>query len=288
MSTLPQTQNSQGRELGIFFTITFVWTWTFWILRILILNNGITLPISQEDSKIIGGLGPLCVAFILTYLFDGKKGLISLLKRGVDFEYVKGWWIPLLLLTTSTTLIAYQLVDLIQPIPNIIRLPNALDAFIEVLFILILISVAEEFGWRGYALDRLQCKFNSNNHTAIISSIILGVIWAVWHLPLFFTPGEGKSHEFLNFPLFLVMAILLAILFTWFHNNTNSSILTAIVFHTSVNFSGILIPITDSYVIPSSLGYIVLNSLILGFTILVIKFYGSKHLMREARKGLKN
>ncbi|MHA2341362.1 MAG: CPBP family intramembrane glutamic endopeptidase [Candidatus Hodarchaeales archaeon] len=283
MSTIHKAQNSQGRELGFFFTLTFLWTWTFWILRILILNNLIILPISEDECKIIGGLGPLLVAFILTYLFNGKEGIVSLLKRGVNFKFGLKWWIPLLLLTTITTFIAYQLVNLITPIPNIVRLPSNLDAFTEALFILILISVAEEFGWRGFALDRLQSKFDTSNHKAVISSIVLGILWVGWHLPLFLTPGEGRSHEIQYFPLFLVMAILLAIIFTWFYNNTNGSILTAIIFHTTVNFSGILIPVTDSYAIPSSLGYLALNSLILGFTILIVKFFGSKNLVKESR-----
>jgi membrane protease YdiL (CAAX protease family) len=281
-----QIPRTQGKKLVVFFSIAFIWTWFFWILRILILNDTIELPISEEVCKYLGGLGPLLAAITLTFLSNGKIGVITLLKRGTDFKFNKKWWIPLLLLTTSTAFLAYQLINILTPVPDIINLPIELDTFIGALLILTIISVAEEFGWRGYALDRLQDKLKKSNHTSLIASIILGMIWGIWHLPMFFTPNEGKSHDLLNFPFFLVMTVLLSILFTWFYNNTNMSILSAIVFHTTVNFSGIVVPITNSYAIPSSLGYLVLNSLILLFDLFIMKFFGSKNLRREQLKTI--
>ena len=161
---------------------------------------------------------------------------------------------------------------------------SSITDFLGGLIILLLISVAEEFGWRGYALDRLQAKFQTSKYTAIKASIILGIIWACWHIPLFFTPGEGKSFEIQYFPLFLVMAILLAISFTWFHNNSNGSILAAIVFHTSINSAGIIIPITSSPSIPSYQGYVTLDSVILLITIIIIAIFGAKTLVRNKQE----
>jgi len=81
------------------------------------------------------------------------------------------------------------------------------------------------------------------------------------------------------------MAILLAISFTWFHNNTNGSILAAIVFHTSINFAGIVIPVTRSYDIPSSLGYVALDSVILVLTGIIIIAFGAKTMVRGVQEG---
>jgi hypothetical protein len=78
------------------------------------------------------------------------------------------------------------------------------------------------------------------------------------------------------------MAVLLAISFTWFHNNTDGSVLAAIAFHTSVNFSGIVVPVTRSYAVPSSLGYLALDSIILVLTVIIIHLFGAKNLVREA------
>jgi membrane protease YdiL (CAAX protease family) len=281
-------KNFNEKNVWLFFISTFAWTWSFWILRALLLNNIINISISPDALKFIGGFGPMIIAFLLTHRTYGKDGTLSLLKRGGDHKFAKKWWIPLLLLTTIVTFTAYQIVNIISPIPNIVQFNAVINSFTEFLgglFILFMISVAEEFGWRGYALDQLQAKFETSKYTAIKSSIILGIIWAFWHLPLFITPGEGKSFEAQYFPFFLVMAILLAISFTWFHNNTKGSILAAIVFHTAVNFSGIVIPVTRSYAIPSSLGYIALDSVILVVTIIIVILFGAKNLVRDSQGG---
>jgi membrane protease YdiL (CAAX protease family) len=277
------THHFNERNLWIFVILTFAWTWSFWFLRALLLNNIIKLAFSPDALKFIGGFAPTCVAFLLTYRSYGKEGVLTLFRRGVDFRFAKRWWVPLLLLTTMVTFTAYRLANFVSPIPNILQFTAVLSSFSEFfggLSILVLISVAEEFGWRGYALDRFQAKFESYKYTAVISSIILGIIWGCWHIPLFFTPGEGKSFEAQYFPFFLVMAVLLAVSFTWFHNNTNGSILAAIVFHTSVNFSGIVVPVTRSYAVPSSVGYVALDSVILVLTVMIILFFGAKNLVR--------
>jgi len=69
------------------------------------------------------------------------------------------------------------------------------------------------------------------------------------------------------------------------HNNTNGSVLAAIVFHTSVNFSGIVVPVTRSYAVPSSLGYLALDSVILVLTVVIVLLFGAKNLVRDAQKG---
>jgi len=285
MNSSNKVKHFKEMNLWIFFISTFAWTWSLWIPRALLLNNIIKLAIPPDALKFIGGFGPTSMAFLLTYRSHGREGVLSLLKRGVDLRFPKKWWMPLLLLTTIVTYTAYRLVNIVRPIPDILQFAAVFSSFSDFfggLFILVLISVAEEFGWRGYALDRLQAKYESSRYTAVTSSVILGVIWACWHIPLFFTPGEGKSFEAQYFPLFLAMTVLLAISFTWFHNNTSGSVLAAIVFHTSVNFSGIVVPVTRSYAVPSSLGYLALDGVILVLTVIIILLFGAKNLVRDA------
>ena len=96
-------------------------------------------------------------------------------------------------------------------------------------------SVEEEFGWRGYALPRLQA-----NYSALTSSVIVGFMWGVWHLPLFYI-SDGPYYQS---PIWAVIlsTILLSILFTWLLNNTGGSILIALFFHTMYNFSHTIFP----------------------------------------------
>ncbi|UCG54768.1 MAG: CPBP family intramembrane metalloprotease [Dehalococcoidia bacterium] len=279
----------EGRDILLFFALTIAWTYLFWGLRAVILNDVLSLGVSPDALKFIGGFGPTIIAIVLTHRKHGKDGVISLLRRGLDHSFAKKWWIPLIFFTTLVTFTAYQLVKIVTPIPDITQFNavfSSFSGFIGGLFILLLISIAEEFGWRGYALDRLQAEYNSSKYTAIISSIVLGLVWAFWHLPLFFTPGEGKSFEVQYFPYFLVMTILLAVSLTWLHNNTNGSILAAIIFHASVNFSGIVVPVTRSYAVPSNLGYLALDSVVLVVTTLIVMLYGVKKLVRDSHNHL--
>ncbi len=91
----------------------------------------------------------------------------------------------------------------------------------------------EELGWRGYALDQLQRRWN-----AVTSSLVLGTIWALWHLPLFFIRDTlFYSHGAWSpwFWEFTAQIIPLAVLFTWIFNNTRRSTLAAIIFHFMAN-----------------------------------------------------
>lgn len=96
--------------------------------------------------------------------------------------------------------------------------------------------LAEEFGWRGYALDRLQ-----NHYSALSSSVILGIIWGLWHLPLFFMKGQDIYR---NIPVwgFVLGTIFLSIMITWIYNNTGRSVLAVLLFHTAGNLSHFIFP----------------------------------------------
>lgn len=90
----------------------------------------------------------------------------------------------------------------------------------------------EEFGWRGFALPRLQARYN-----ALTSSLLLGCVWIVFHLPLFFTKGGGVGGDMSHTP-FLAFAINIlagSVLVTWVYNNTGGSVLFAYLFHAASN-----------------------------------------------------
>jgi hypothetical protein len=97
-------------------------------------------------------------------------------------------------------------------------------------------------------LDRLQ-----ERRTALVSSLILGVVWSLWHLPLFFIQGSyqaGLGVGTLAFWSFMVGIVPLTVIFTWIFNNTVRSTLAVILFHSMVNFTGESIALTvraDTY-----------------------------------------
>jgi len=94
--------------------------------------------------------------------------------------------------------------------------------------------MGEEIGWRGYALPKLQVRVSVLN-----ASLLLGVLWGLWHLPLLFTAGDPRAR--LSFGWLILGMIPVAILFTWLYNNTRGSLLLALLYHNSFNVTGLFL-----------------------------------------------
>jgi membrane protease YdiL (CAAX protease family) len=92
--------------------------------------------------------------------------------------------------------------------------------------------LAEESGWRGFALPRLQARMSALN-----ASLLLGLLWAFWHLPQYLTGGV-QTGGMMPFFIFVPVTVVLTILFTWVFNNTRGSLVATTLMHFSYNFSG--------------------------------------------------
>jgi membrane protease YdiL (CAAX protease family) len=108
--------------------------------------------------------------------------------------------------------------------------------FILPFLIFDLLTNGEEMGWRGYVLPRLQAK-----HSALVSSLILGVVWALWHLPRYFAPGNTGS-----FGLLMLKLLADAVIYTWVYNNTRGSLLLTTILHAAGNTAGIFLPMANT------------------------------------------
>ncbi len=180
----------------------------------------------------LGSFGPMFAAFSLTYVKEGMDGVKKLFNRGGEYKFGKIWWLAILLLPAlqGTCLLLAILLGAQTPVIWWLSQPW----FFSLQFILISFvfwgPLGEEFGWRGYALNRLQSRWNAS-----VSSVILGVIHACWHIPLWFVnSNRGGLFEFL---IFMGMLILLTIGFTFIYNNTNGSILAAMIYHLLANIA---------------------------------------------------
>jgi hypothetical protein len=96
--------------------------------------------------------------------------------------------------------------------------------------------MGEEFGWRGYALPVLQDRFGWR-----AASLGLGLVWGVWHLPLFFI--DGTSQAYIPLALFLLSVVAMSVLFAWLVNRTAGSVVAALVLHTAINFWPTVVPV---------------------------------------------
>lgn len=151
------------------------------------------------------------------------------------------------------------------PVPGL-TIPLILS---NLLFTLVSGPLSEEAGWRGFALPKLQSKFN-----AVTSSLILGVIWACWHIPLYFIEDR------IPFYIFIFLVLVISILMTWGYNNTKGSLIITIIFHFSFNFNGAFL--TGLFgLLPTMIFYIGGGVMIGVYLIVVVVYAGSEKLSRK-------
>lgn len=245
-SSLLKTPVFEFKRLVAFFVIAFLFTWFFWLPNALA-KNGVIPSSLLTELGFVGAFGPLVSALILTAVYEGKEGVSRLLKSAIDYRFSKRWWVAVVFLFPLLVIAAFLLgflTDGVIPFSQVLADPLFLfPAFFSVLFLSG--PFEEEFGWRGYALPRLQARFS-----AFASSLILGFLWAVWHIPQFLIPGNGM---FYKTPILTFIPTVMAatILFTWVYNNTRGSLLAMLLLHTTFNLAMFTFPVLDT-----SIGYI--------------------------------
>lgn len=223
-----------------FFILTFAITWLFWIPAAVYGVEVMKFPYVLLIA--FGGLGPAVAGVFLTCKTRDKEGRRDYWRRIVDFKRIGTKWYMVIVLTFPVIIALAILTDIAscRKSPQFETFVNLssdpLKIFYFLIFVLLFGPIPEELGWRGYVLDRLQEK-----RTALASSLILGIAWTFWHLPLFFMKGF-YHHDEVGFGTpgclsFSVYTVAFAILITWVYNNTRRSTLSAILFHFTGNFT---------------------------------------------------
>ena len=264
---------SETRNLCYYFLIAFGFTWLFWILEALamkgLLGSSILVDFLLSPNN-PAAWGPLVSAVVLTSWNEGARGVAKLLKRGVDYRFAKVWWIPTILIFPAIHGGALLLAILSgEALPKLFWVSSPF--LIVVYFITYLLTggpLQEEFGWRGYALGRLQARFN-----ALVSSVILGFMWGLWHLP-YFLIGTEVIYLYGFIPL-LFSNILFAILLTWLYNNTGGSILVSLIFHNMFIMSTEMFP-----ALKTQQGSLFVLVFFVATVIAVVAIWGPKRLVR--------
>lgn len=224
------------REAVLFFALTLGLTFfVFWgplaLFRVPTISfvDDTTGPAWALALFITGGFVPSLVAVVLTAAREGLGGLRRLVRRVIQVRIGWRWYLAAIVLVGAGSggqiLILALLGRTFDFSLFVAQLGTALP-------LIVLGPLSEELGWRGYALDRLQTKMNP-----LFSGLVVGVVWAVWHLPLFSMVGSSQAALGIPFPGFFVGVTALSLLFTWLHNNTGGSIWTAIFFHWIYTYS---------------------------------------------------
>jgi membrane protease YdiL (CAAX protease family) len=185
-----------------------------------------------------GAFIPMLVALILVYRENGTASMIELLKRPFDFKRIKSkkWYLPIFLTIPITVLGQYGLaLSLGLPVSSPYFAPGMPLIFV----ILFIAAIGEELGWMGYAFEPMQERFGG-----LKASILLGIIWALIHIPLF--TASGMSTFWIASQLVYIAAT--RVLIVWIYNNTGKSIFAVVVMHTLFNTVWFLFPRNEDWV----------------------------------------
>ena len=179
--------------------------------------------------------GPSIAGVITLAVTRGKEGLRDLVKRALRWRVDLSWWAVALLFSGLIALPAIAVnAALGGGLPSLAFFKQEWH-LIPVYFLITLVGgpLGEEFGWRGFALPNLQRKWGP-----LIASVVIGVVWALWHLPQFFQPETFHAQIGLPLlPLYIVAEVVLSVIITWVYNSTQGSLLIGgIILHNADNF----------------------------------------------------
>ncbi|MFD3524948.1 CPBP family intramembrane glutamic endopeptidase [Streptomyces sp. NPDC058653] len=227
----------QRAPLTWFFFLAYALSWLAWTPYILSENG---LGVWDHDfgaggsGQILGVLpgaylGPICSALLITSLTEGRQGLRNWRARMTKFRVGWQWYVLVLVSVPAALILAAVATTDTEPV-----LPGAMvfAMYLPGLLIqMITTGLAEEPGWREYAMPRMQRRYGP-----LVATLVVGVLWGAWHLPLFLTDwGGGRGHDPMGVLEFMITALAFSAVMTWVFNRSGESMPLVMLLHTGVN-----------------------------------------------------
>ncbi|MFS0698962.1 CPBP family glutamic-type intramembrane protease [Cellulomonas sp. 179-A 4D5 NHS] len=226
------------RPLLSFFVLANLASWIAWLPYILSRHGlgvwDFEFPGGSGGGQLLGMLpgaylGPIGAALLVTVLCDGRAGLRTWARRLWRWR-VGWWWYAGILLGVPAAMI----LSLMVFTGGVVHAPSAtvLVAFVPGLLMqMVTTGLAEEPGWRDFALPRAQRRFGP-----LPAVVLVGVLWGVWHLPLYLTEwGGGPGVPWYRPAGLVVFCVVFNVVMTWVFNSTHESLPMAMLLHVSVN-----------------------------------------------------
>jgi uncharacterized protein len=224
------------KQLITYFVLAYLISWVIWLPlygHIFGLTDLPEIPFNHA----IGGLGPLIASILTTWFFLKTDGIKTLLTRCFQIKPLIYLAIALFspfVLAIGAALISYAIDSTPLQFSGLLtskEFPqwNLLSFFT---YNLVFFGMGEEVGWRGFALPRFQ-----NNLNALTASIVLTLLWALWHLPLFFYRPGYTSMDWMGIMGWVFSLLTGSILLTWLYNSSRGSILICAIFHSTIDIA---------------------------------------------------
>jgi len=239
VATQPDGREDPGSgSLSGFFVFTFAVSWTFFI-GVAVWSWRVDAATAARWSGVLtlpGVLAPALVAIALAARAGGEDGVRRLLARlfrwnvpAWTWVFALGYMIAIKLLAAVVHRLALGVWPVFGAEPWYLMIAATVFSF------LVFGQAGEEVGWRGWALPRMGARMGLG-----WASVVLGVIWAVWHLPLFWLRTADKAGQ--SFPLYLVQVTALSVVVAWLWWRTGGSLTLTMLLHAAVNNTKDIVP----------------------------------------------
>ena len=216
-----------------FFLITFLWSWLLWLPFVLESLGFISINANVRSSTLmpalfLGAFGPAVGACYSVWTLKGKSELGVFLKSFMSVRF--GWkvWLSIFGILGGVNIIAWYIPELFGHDRLLMLLPTIYVFPAVWLFMIFLGGGQEEIGWRGYIMPLIESKYGY-----CIGSIILGVVWSCWHIPLWFIPGTNQVY--MPFIAFLIGHVGLSFFLSWIIRASDKKPLAGLIAHGTSN-----------------------------------------------------
>ncbi|MFC2134357.1 CPBP family intramembrane glutamic endopeptidase [Bacteroidota bacterium] len=246
-----------NKSIIAFFLLTFLLSIPFYILNVLASINIVGEPEMGGLYIALFTLTPITSASILTFRRHGISGLKKLLSRTFDFRRItkKRWYIIIILISPLIFLLSLLGIVLSKsqipdPLTPLVMLP-------AVFLFFFLLAAGEEVGWMGYAFEPMQERYK-----ALLAALMLGIIWALWHLPFFIF----MMPDLVDLTAQLLILIGIRLVAVWIFNNTGKNVFAVILFHAVDNTALVTFPEIKAVTPLGSLlvcGFVILTAIII-------------------------
>jgi uncharacterized protein len=264
-----------------YFLLAYLISWGLSLFAARGLLPFVVPPLLGTLAGFLYHFGPSLAGIILTAVEAGKTGVRAMVRQLGRLRVGIGWYLVIILYPFALHLAAAGLNAALggQP-PSFFSSQGAgipagnllVTAPLVFLGTLIFAGLAEEIGWRGFALPRLQSRYG-----ALASSLILGFIWAPWHYNPLNLPLFGSI-----LPLHALSVIGFTILLTWVYNSTGGSLGMTVLFHSISNLADWVVPVSPIYGgnLQSYIAYVLLN---LASALIIVLVFGKENLNKRPR-----
>lgn len=228
VAELTQVENvPRKRGLGTFFTLTFALTWGL---------AAIFIAVPDAIERVFGPIGltnplyllavyaPAVSGLVLVWHHHGRQGFRGFFRRFTIVRMPAWGWLFLVAGIPALVYAGAFASGSAGDTPAFSPWYTAIPVLAQFMF---LAGTVEEIGWRGVALPLLQRRFSP-----LVSGLLVGMAWAVWHLPAFALSGTIQSAW--SFGPYFVGLLAVSVIFTWLFNASNGSLLVAWLLHFQV------------------------------------------------------